>query len=55
MGTSYSVNLTKVKSKNPVGFRIIRKRRQESKKSIPRKRNTTKKRYTKRRDCSILD
>lgn len=54
MGTSYSVNLTKVKSKNATGYRIITKRRQERKKSIPRKRNTTKQRYTKRRACSIL-
>lgn len=54
MGTTFSIQLTKIKSNNAVGYRIIHKRRQERKKSIPRRRNTTKSRYTKRRAVSIL-
>lgn len=55
MGQSFSVNLAKVKSNNPVGYRVIRKRRLNLKKSIPRVRNTTTKRYTLRRQISKIE
>ena len=55
MGRSFSVSLAKVKSKNLLGFRIIRKRRLKAKKSIPRVRNCTTRRYTNRRICSQLE